>query len=381
MPPRKKPTAHNGGHVRRTTYGTWSAEYNHDGRRHRTTCKTREEACEWIDLKVDETRLRLEPATPTEMADAAEARRILAGRCSLVEAARLWDRSTGTLLPITLRDAVTEYLALREDDNLRESFLASMRHRLNPLVAIHGDALLHTITADDLRATQRGSAVSRNNMRRYYLMLWRWALRENHTHVNAPASLTVAQADESLPAALGVGEVITLLQVTRDNDAALLPWLCAGLFAGLRVAELGRVNAEHFRGGKLHLDPSITKLRNRRILDLLPNLIAWLEAYPPTGPMLQTNHRKRFETLRKAAQIDPWPNNAARHSFATYHLAAHQDPAKTAHYTRHESQNTLHRHYIDLATHEDGLAYFSLTPSTLDSSAESWHRLGKISAD
>lgn len=379
--PRKKPTAHNGGHVKRTVYGTWSAEYNHDGNRYRTTCKTREEACEWIDLKRDETRLRLEPASPTEMADAAEARRILAGRCSLVEAARLWDRSAGTLLPITLRDAVAEYLALREDDNLRESSLASMRHRLNPLVAIHGDAPVHTITADMLRATQRGSAVSRNNMRRYYLMLWRWAVREHHALTNVAASLTVAQADESLPEALSVVQVMTLLQVTRENDPALIPWLCAGLFAGLRVAELGRVTADHFRAGKLHLDPTITKLRNRRILDLLPNLTEWLDTYPPAGPLLQTNHRKRFEVLRRAAGVDPWPNNAARHSFATYHLAAHQDAGKTAHYTRHESQTTLHRHYIDLATHQDGQLYFSLTPSTLNFLAESRGILGKISAE
>ena len=368
MPPRKT-IRHNGGTLQRTQYCTWAATYNHDGNRYRTTCKTREAACEWIDLKAAETRLRLDPATPTEMADAAEARRILGGRCSLVEAARLWERSSGTLTPITVRDAVDKYIELRERDNLRESSVASMRHRLLPLAATYGDALMHTITADDLRATQRGSAVSRNNMRRYYTMLWKWAVNEHHANANPAASLTVAQSDESLPEALTVNQVIALLQITRDNDAALLPWLCVGLFAGLRVAELNRVTADNIRDGKIHLDPSITKLRNRRILDLLSPLPEWLALYPPTGALLQTNHRKRFEALRKAAGIYPWPNNAARHSFATYHLAAFQDAAKTAHYTRHESQNTLHRHYIDLATHDDGLAYFALTPSTLDSLA------------
>lgn len=146
------------------------------------------------------------------------------------------------------------------------------------------------------------------------------------------------------------------------------------------VAELARVGGEHFKGGKLHLDPTVTKLRDRRILDLLYPLPDWLAAFPPSGPLLQTNHRKRFEALREAAGLTQWPNNALRHSFATYHLAAFQDAAKTAHYTRHESQDTLHRHYIDLATHEDGILYFNLGPGTLDFLAESRGILGRISA-
>ena len=44
------------------------------------------------------------------------------------------------------------------------------------------------------------------------------------------------------------------------------------------------------------------------------------------------------------------------------------------------TQDTLHRHYIDLATREDGEVYFSITPSTLDSLAESRGILGNTLA-
>lgn len=375
-----KPIKHNGGTITKTRYGTLEATYNHAAIRHRQTHKTVQAAKDWIDTKALECALDIDRSTAADLTDAAEARRILGGRTSLAEAARFWIASAGTLHPITVADAVAKYMDLREADNLREASRQSIKYRLEPLAKALGPELLHTVTADQLRAMQKGSPVSRNNIRRYYLMLWAWAVKERHALTNAAEALTVAQADESLPESLSLEQVKALLRVTRETEPALMPWLCTGLFAGLRVAELARVTGAHFRHGKIHLDASITKKRDRRILNLLDPLPAWLADYPASGPLLQTNHRKRFEAIRKAAGIDPWPNNALRHSFATYHLAAFQDAGKTAHYTRHESQTTLHKHYIDLATHDDGLSYFAITPHTLDSSAESRQDLGKTSA-
>lgn len=360
-----KPIRHNGGTIHRTKYGTWGATYNHAGNRYRTTCKNQEAAKDWIDQKAAEARLGIDPATPTEMADAAEARRILAGRCTLVEAARLWDQAEGGIIPITVREAVTTYIALREEDNLRQRSMEAWRYRLKPLVTHYPERPLHTLTAEELRATQAGSATSRNNTRRYYITFWGWALRQRHVLSNTASALTIALTDESLPRALTLDQVKALLLVTREQDPDLLPWLTIGLFSGLRNGELNRLTALHLRNDRLHLDPTITKLRDRRILDLLPPLPAWLHLYPLHGAARRPNHRKRWDALRTAAGITDWPQNALRHSFCTYHLAAYRDPGLTAHYTRHENQTTLHRHYIDLATHADGLRYFSLSPDAI----------------
>lgn len=360
-----KPIRHAGGTIQRTQYGTWAATYNHEGIRQRVTRKTQEAAKDWLDQKSAEARMAIDPATPSEMADAAEARRILAGRCTLVEAARLWDQAEGGITPITVREAVANYIALREEDNLRQRSMEAWRYRLKPLTAHYPERPLHTLTAEDLRATQTGSATSRNNTRRYYITFWGWALRQRHVLSNTASALTIALTDESLPRALSLDQVKALLLTTMQHDADLLPWLAIGLFAGLRNGELDRLSAVHLRGERLHLDPSTTKLRDRRILDLLPPLPAWLRLYPLHGPARRPNHRKRWDAIRTAAGITDWPPNALRHSFCTYHLAAYRDPGLTAHYTRHENQTTLHRHYIDLATHADGLKYFSLTPEAI----------------
>ena len=47
----------------------------------------------------------------------------------------------------------------------------------------------------------------------------------------------------------------------------------------------------------------------------------------PAGPQ---NRRRRLNELRTRAGITEWPHSAMRHSFATYHLEQHRDPAKTA---------------------------------------------------
>jgi integrase len=72
--------------------------------------------------------------------------------------------------------------------------------------------------------------------------------------------------------------------------------------------------------------------------------------------------RKRLDAVRLAAGIKEWPNDAARHSFATYHLALHQNSALTSHELGHRNPNTLFKHYRNLATKAEGEAYFAIVP-------------------
>ena len=72
-------------------------------------------------------------------------------------------------------------------------------------------------------------------------------------------------------------------------------------------------------------------------------------------------HKDRFDIARKEAGIK-WPSNAARHSFASYHLALQQDAAKTALQLGHTNTAVLFQHYRELARPEDAEAYFAITP-------------------
>jgi hypothetical protein len=58
----------------------------------------------------------------------------------------------------------------------------------------------------------------------------------------------------------------------------------------------------------------------------------------------------------------PEMRNALRHSFCSYHIAAHKDPSRTSVILCHSSPRMLWRHYRGNATAEDGAAWFQIMP-------------------
>ena len=58
-----------------------------------------------------------------------------------------------------------------------------------------------------------------------------------------------------------------------------------------------------------------------------------------------------------------WPPNALRHSFASYHLAHHQDAAKTALQLGHTESRTLFAHYRELVKPADAKLYWRIFPT------------------
>jgi len=61
--------------------------------------------------------------------------------------------------------------------------------------------------------------------------------------------------------------------------------------------------------------------KSERHVDMLPNLREWLLSLRKhSGKITAENFRKHFESARGAAGIVPWPDNALRNSFGSYHL-------------------------------------------------------------
>ena len=103
-----------------------------------------------------------------------------------------------------------------------------------------------------------------------------------------------------------------------------------------------------------------------------------------SGPVWPANGRKLFEAARlavgfgspkevaksvKANEKNPekkvlleWPDNALRHSFATYHLAHHKNAAELALHMGHTSPALIFAHYREVVSDKDGAAYWRLRP-------------------
>src|SRR5262249_46221062 len=133
---------------------------------------------------------------------------------------------------------------------------------------------------------------------------------------------------ESRPGILEVEEVARLLEAA---DEATLPYWAIGIFGGLRSAELERLAWEnvHLKDKLIEVPALSSKTASRRFVDIRANLAKWLEPYRDRrGLICPPGLRKRLEADRAAAGITSWPVNAARHSYASYHLAAFKDPKK-----------------------------------------------------
>jgi hypothetical protein len=102
-------------------------------------------------------------------------------------------------------------------------------------------------------------------------------------------------------------------------------------------------------------------------------LAAWLKELYPDGAaaimVRQENFRKRFDAVRQKAGFSvngskgmPWPHNALRHSFGSYHLAHFKNAAMTALEMGHVGTGVLFRHYRARVSDLQAAAWWQLMP-------------------
>jgi integrase len=75
--------------------------------------------------------------------------------------------------------------------------------------------------------------------------------------------------------------------------------------------------------------------------------------------------RARFSKNRPvAAGIMEWPDNALRHSFASYHLAHFKNAAATALELGHHDSRITFAHYRELVKPKEAERYWNIRPAT-----------------
>jgi hypothetical protein len=130
-----------------------------------------------------------------------------------------------------------------------------------------------------------------------------------------------------------------------DTTSSLLDW-----------SEIG------FDSGLIQVTANESKTARRRFLTMQPNLREWLlPIRKHRGSILCENFRKQFEQARTAAGILKWPENALRHSLASYHLAHFKNAATALELGPHDSRITF-GHYRELVKPKEAEHYWNITP-------------------
>lgn len=185
---------------------------------------------------------------------------------------------------------------------------------------------------------------------RYARMFFRWAERFDLIPRNPMKALDcpVAKPKRNI---LSPEEMRAVLKDKKSSEWLRVAMLLGG-FAGLRSTEILRMNWEDVASGQIHVRPGVMKDSggfSERIVDFTPPLTRRAgKLCGKTGKLVPVPDRV-FHAARRDMSLrlgwPRWPENALRHSFATYHLADCKNPGLTAFQMGHTSPAMVQRVY------------------------------------
>jgi integrase len=203
------------------------------------------------------------------------------------------------------------------------------------------------------------------NYRSVVGVLFGHATRRGLIDLNPIARTAKPKLVDASPEIFTVDELDALLNAAALKSPEVLPMLAIGAFAGLRDAEIKRLDWSEVDLVRGHIEVKAAKAKSakRRIVPIQPNLAAWLTSYGAMqGRVVPKGARRKCDRVRKAAKLMRWPTNGARHSYASYRLAAIHDAPRVASELGHASPQMLYSTYRELVLPAEAERYWNIEP-------------------
>ena len=322
-------------------------------------------------------------ATP-ELESLVAARRVLAPDYALHVAVEEHANAVGKLGKATLREAVEFFLRhhrtdtarlplnkiseqfahSREQSGLSAHYVSQCRKITGLLAEAFSGLCLSDLTTTKLDQWLGGlklGATSKNDMRRVLVTCGNWAEKQGHLLKGTnPFVGMILYRETKTPVSIFTPEQIAGL--LKKADATLRPYLALGAFAGLRTAELQRLDWSEIdlNRGYITVAASKAKTRQRRLIPISDNLKLWLTpSRKASGPVCL--HVSCQHAARAKCEGFTWAKNGLRHSYISYRLAILHDTARVA-LEAGNSPEVIFAHYRELVTPEVAKAWFEVTP-------------------
>jgi integrase len=197
---------------------------------------------------------------------------------------------------------------------------------------------------------------------------FKWCMGKQRHWIGSNPALEIA-LEKEIETPVGILTVDQLAAMLGAADTAMLPYLAVGAFAGLRAAELQRLDWSEvdFEDGFIEITAAKAKSARRRLVKMQPCLRAWIEPFAKkSGRIAPGNLDYQLARLRRRAGIDAWPRNALRHSFASYHLARFKNAAELALEMGHNSTKLIFAHYRQVVRESQAIQYWEIVPAEPD---------------
>ena len=229
------------------------------------------------------------------------------------------------------------------------------------------ERLIADITVEELDTWLRdlpGSPKTRADYRANIGVLFSYAAQRRMIDFNPISFTAKPKLIDKAPEIFAVDELRALLQTAERQAPDVLPMLAIGAFAGLRDAEIKRLDwSEVDARGHIEVKAAKAKSARRRIVPIQPNLAAWLRPYAGMmGDVVPVAARGKIERLRKVTGLARWPKNGLRHSFSSYRLAAIHDAPRVAAELGHTTPQLLYSTYRELVLPQEAERYWKIAP-------------------
>ena len=289
-----------------------------------------------------------------------------------------------------LDDAVARFNEwLDSTTSLRHRTKSNLRTRVGVFAGSTGNLRVSDIKIEDVEAfldRRRTSPTTKDNDRRALSRFFAWCQERPRkwTQQNPAAGIKIERGDKPAPSVLSVDDCERLLRAAESiHRGALVPYVVATLFAGLRPFEASRVTwaQVNLQDGEIRLEGAQTKTGKPRVIEFNDGpaeqapfnaaLKRWLTAcqgmpfYPP-------NWRRWFDEVKRAAGfggrtadadgLKPWPEDVLRHTAVSHYLRLTGSYGRTADQFGN-SEAIIKAHYKGRFTTEDTRRFYALQPS------------------
>src|ERR1700678_1774357 len=288
------------------------------------------------------------------------------GEISLREAVEFFLRHNRADVPrLTLAEIAEQFAKSREQSGLSAHYVSQCRKTVNDLAKAFSGKTLPDLRTAELDAWLGGltfGAKTKNGIRIILVACGNWAEGRGYL-VKGGSPFPAMVRYKETKASVSIFTPENIGSLLAKADATLQPFLALGAFAGLRMAELQRLDWKEIDldRGFITVAASKAKTRQRRLVPISDNLKLWLAPLrQASGPVFHQERGQR--PLADLGEGFTWAKNGLRHSYISYRLAVLHDTARVA-LEAGNSPEIIFAHYRELVTPEAAKAWFEVVPA------------------
>lgn len=292
---------------------------------------------------------------------------------SLNEVLNEWEKGTGgksTLPPVTIEQAVNEFLASRKRMNVSQTYTNGTTSFYRGFIKGRESMLVSEFTQQGIEEwldAKNVSPISRNSYIKLIQAVFNYCVKQEYLIKSPTAKIAKTIIKGKSIFTLNIEQIETLLKWTFANEPQFSPWLVVALFCGVRPSEADRMNWEMIRLDQslIRLPGSVTKTGQGRDIHLEPSTVEWLKLCQVGCPTFAQSAADRQDFIVRARGVlgfDKWPHDCLRHTAASMHVG-HFRNCEAASLNLGHSIKILRQHYLNMIEPDSAKKFWSLSPT------------------